>query len=101
MPAIVLGRHPARSYDIIGSITDHAVTHVGLLAGDVEVEYDHAVDVFDMGPPLSVETPSPMNAHAVGWLELTIDERDGLADWLQEMKTLAYCFYKPARLKRV
>ena len=88
MPATLLGNRSGKKFDVIGSYRGHGVGHVGLLAADSRLEFEKEVEIYDMGPPLHVAPGSKDRPHVVGWLELSVDETEGIEEWLEEMRTL-------------
>lgn len=85
MTALRLGSSNAPRHAVVGSCNAAAVYHVGLLA-EASALLAGTASVHHMGPP--VELPGEIESHVVGWLDdLTDDEREGLEDWLAEVKT--------------
>jgi hypothetical protein len=90
MVAISLGATRALQYSVIGQDASGVgdVRHVGILFDHEDLEREQHVYVFEMTPPLCVGTPiGKMVAHAVGYLDLTPDERRGILLWLTDLQT--------------
>ena len=87
---------PLAQFAVIGIYDDPDsafVKHVALLREDSTVVYGAEVHVFHMGPPLVAGDRSRGHAgedpicpsHVAGWINLTVDEREGMIDWLAEV----------------
>jgi hypothetical protein len=99
MPAQVVAPAPGISlpqYAIVGTYSapgDQFVRHVALLRDDGTLVYGASAPVWHMGPPLVADERSraqsrsdpECEAHVVGWVSLTAEEREGMADWLAQV----------------
>lgn len=84
-------------YSIVGQYisgkSGNFVQHVALAREEGLVFYGHQVSVWGMQPPLVAGQRSASRTkkdaicetHLVGWLTLTADEKEAIADWLAEI----------------
>ena len=93
MSAQAVPPHPGLSvvkYSIIGNYSDELstrfVSHLAITREDGLVTFGAELPVWQMSPPLFAGAQeSTSQAHVAAWLELTPDEREGIADWLAEV----------------
>ena len=87
----------APAFSIVGMYSDPVdeefVRHVAILAENSVLEWKQPATVWYMGPPLvagerSKKTPRAdlqIPVHVVGSVPLDLDDREGIADWLEEV----------------
>jgi hypothetical protein len=99
LPAIVVSDElevTIPRFSVIGTydeIDSKFVKHVSILAEEDRALFGVERRVLHMGPPLVVGALSRQNAghepvcpcHVAAWIGLTVDERDGIIDWLAEI----------------
>lgn len=91
MPAQALtGEFHAKALAVVATFRNGtSVRHVGLLIDSANLSPGCNASIYDMGPPLHVESPGGTAiAHAVGWVDgMTTSQYLGMEDWLQDKKT--------------
>ena len=100
MPAkkLLSGKSEAASaFSIVGMYSEPAgeefVRHVAILAEDSQLQWARLAPVWHMGPPLvagerSKKTPNAklqIPVHVIGSVPLDLDDREGIANWLEEV----------------
>jgi hypothetical protein len=85
-------------YAVIGSYRSNSTRYLGHLSLHAEegtLKFDAEANIFDMKPPLRLghlrangdrSEAGRVNAHVVGWIDLEPDQRDGIMDWLSNLK---------------
>ena len=85
-----LASTPAPRFAVAGHIHPEnpsgEVRHVGLLAESIQsLSAAQAELVHHMRPPMGWD--DPLTVHAVGWIDLSHDEQEGIADLIEELRS--------------